>query len=387
MKMINHEVDGLQVSQRIEDGYINLTQMAHANNKDLHDYLRLKTTKAFIKELSLETGIHGSKIIQVRKGRGNRVQQGTWGHPQVAIHCGQWCSARFAVLVSGWVVQWMTTGQSPIQPQATSTEISTDLTAIVEELENLIVSIRSHGRIIHLGSHQPVDQTLFKSLHTLSHNQLSIINATIQQLELLKRIAEMNNADEATAPTSQQTINCLFSSPPPTDNQGAKDEETKETEVSQNEPQQLTNINVKIPSSQRQWLADTARMVRQNNTKPVPPAERVYPQHLVSIAIQLLQNSAIDIEAAHSILQEQDEPTANINIKISRQQQEWLTTTAKTIRNDNQQPTYPSDRIYPQHLIAIAVAELQNAEIKWHRVENVSGIQRRLTTACHLHLV
>jgi KilA-N domain len=49
------------------------TQMAHANNKDLHDYLRLKTTKAFIQELSLETGIHGSKIIQVRKGRGDRT--------------------------------------------------------------------------------------------------------------------------------------------------------------------------------------------------------------------------------------------------------------------------------------------------------------------------
>jgi hypothetical protein len=285
---------------------------------------------------------------------------------------------------------WMTTGQNPIQPQATSTEIPANLTAIVEELENLIVSIRSHGRIMHLGSHQPVDQILFKSLHTLSHNQLSIINATIQQLELLKRIAEMDNANEATAPTSQQTINYLFSNPPPTDNQGAKDEgtkETEETEVSQNEPQQLTNINIKIPSSQRQWLADTARMIRQNNTKPVRPAERVYPQHLVSIAIQLLQNSAIDIEAAHSIRQEQDEPPANINIKISRQQQEWLTTTAKTIRNGNQQPTYPSDRIYPQHLIAIAVAELQNAEIKWHRVENVSEIQKRLTTARHLHLV
>jgi hypothetical protein len=281
----------------------------------------------------------------------------------------------------------MTTGQNPIQPQPTSTEIPSDLTAIVEELENLIVSIRSHGRIIHLGSHQPVDQTLFKSLHTLSHNQLSIINATIQQLELLKRIAEMDNADEATAPTSQQTINYLFSSPPPTENQGTKDEETRETEVSQNEPQQLTNINIKIPTSQRQWLADTARMVRQNNTKPVPPAERVYPQHLVSIAIQLLQNSAIDIEAAHSILQEQDEPPANINIKISRQQQEWLTTTAKTIRNGNQQPTCPSDRIYPQHLIAIAVAELQNAGIKWHRVENVREVQKRLTTARHLHLV
>ena len=104
-------------------------------------------------------------------------------------------------------------------------------------------------------------------------------------------------------------FNHLSLSPAPTQ---AREAKTKTKE--------LTNINIKIPSSQRQWLADTARMVRRNNTKPVPPAERVYPQHLVGIAIALLQNSSIDIPAAHSIRLEQDEPLANINIKISRQQ-------------------------------------------------------------------
>lgn len=227
MKIINHEVDGLQISQRIEDGYMNLTQMAKVNGKLIADYLRLDTTKTFLDKLSMVMGIPITKLVQIRKGKPAHLQ-GTWGHPKVAIHCAIWCDAEFAVFVTNLVFDWMTTGQNPIQPQPISTEIPTDLTAIVEELENLIVSIRSHGRIMHLGSHQPVDQILFKSLHTLSHNQLSIINATIQQLELLKRIAEMDNADEATAPTSQQTINYLFSSPPPTDNQGTKDEETKE---------------------------------------------------------------------------------------------------------------------------------------------------------------
>ena len=150
---------------------------------------------------------------------------------------------------------------------------------------------------------------------------------------------------------------------------------------------QLTNINVKIPSSQRQWLANTARQVRRNNTKPVAPSDRVYPQHLVSIAIALLQKSNIDIEAAHSIRMEQDEATANINIKINHQQQEWLTATAKTIRNSNQHPTCPHERIYPQHLIAIAVEQLQNANVRWHKVGNVNEIQQRLAKPCHLHLV
>lgn len=200
MKIINHNVNGLLICQRHDDGYINLTQMAHANHKDLHDYLRLKTTKAFIQELSLETGIHGSKIIQVRKGRGNRVQQGTWGHPQVAIHCGQWCSARFAVLVSGWVVQWMTTGLNPIAPAPNT---PTDLLAEINKLEKLIISIRSQARTFHTGSHQPADGHLVKSLHSISHNQLNIINSAIQRLQRLKQIAEMNSELEINADINQ----------------------------------------------------------------------------------------------------------------------------------------------------------------------------------------
>ena len=370
MKIINHDVNGLQINQRHDDGYINLTQMAHANNKDLHDYLRLKTTKAFIQELSLETGIHGSKIIQVKKGRGNRVQQGTWGHPQVAIHCGQWCSAKFAVLVSNWVMEWMTTGQNPITSQATATEIPIDPNATIQDLENLIISIRSHSRIMHLGSHQPVDKTLFKSLHTLSHNQLSVINAAIEHLQLLKSIAEDNLQDE---PTPQQTINQLFALTP------AKPSTTKPKEQPKNPTKErLATINIKISQSQRDWLAQTAKQIRQNNTKPVPAAERVYPQHLIGIAIQLLRESQIDILAAQKLYLNRQEATATINIKISRQQQEWLTTTAKTIRDNYPQPTTPKERIYPQHLVSIGVVMLQKLGLDWQQIASIADMQKEL---------
>ena len=195
MKIINHEVNGLQIGQRSEDGYINLTRMAKANDKKINDYLRLETTKAFVNELFLVTGIPVSKIIQVRKGRGNRVEQGTWGHPQVAINCGQWCSARFAVMVSNWVIQWMSSGKNPIATNSTPT----DLLAEIEHLENLIISMRSQSRIFHTGSHQPADKTLVKSLHTISHNQLNIINSTIQRLQRLKQVAEVNSRLEIDA--------------------------------------------------------------------------------------------------------------------------------------------------------------------------------------------
>jgi len=46
-----------------------------------------------------------SELVRIIKGFG--VQQGTWVHPQVAIHLGQWASPKFAVQVSKWVFEWM----------------------------------------------------------------------------------------------------------------------------------------------------------------------------------------------------------------------------------------------------------------------------------------
>ena len=90
--------------------------MAKAEGKLIADYLRLESTKAFLEALSLDMGIPISKLIEVRRGKPAELQ-GTWGHPQVAIHCGQWCSPTFAVLVTNWVLTWMTTGQNPLQSE------------------------------------------------------------------------------------------------------------------------------------------------------------------------------------------------------------------------------------------------------------------------------
>lgn len=53
-------------------------------------------------------------------------------------------------------------------------------------------------------------------------------------------------------------------------------------------------INIKITRTQHHWLTDTARTVRDNNTEAVPPGERVYPQHLIGVAIELLLSCEVD---------------------------------------------------------------------------------------------
>lgn len=56
----------------------------------------------------------------------------------------------------------------------------------------------------------------------------------------------------------------------------------------------LVTVNIKILKSQQDWLADTAFQVRQNNEAPVPASDRVYPQHLIQTAIDLLKSSDVD---------------------------------------------------------------------------------------------
>ena len=354
MKIINHEVNGLQIGQRCDDGYINLTKMAQANGKKLNDYLRLDITKAFLEELSMDTGIPVSKLTQIRRGKPANLQ-GTWGHPQVSIHCGQWCSPKFAVLVSKWVFEWITTGQNPISSQSTGNPA--DLLSGLEELEQLIISIRSQARAVHTCAHQPIDELLAKSLHALSHNQLSAIASAVHQMQTLKELGTMT----AELPLIPE-IGTIEAQSTPTVTQ----------------KKQLVSVNIKLPFSHKRWLATIAQTIRQNNLQPLPAGERVYPQHLIQVAVELLQHSDVNLDSAYSIFLDLDESLANTNFKMVREQQEWLADLAQIIRNNCSVPTLPNERVYPQHLIGVAIDLLKTADVDWGQIRNVEELREQL---------
>jgi len=103
---IDHMAENEVISQRVKDGYVNATAMCKAAGKKINDYTRLNTTTPFIYELSAATGIPATELIQSISG-GVPHLQGTWVHPQVAIHLAQWASPKFAVLVTQWVMDWL----------------------------------------------------------------------------------------------------------------------------------------------------------------------------------------------------------------------------------------------------------------------------------------
>ena len=65
--------------------------------------------------------------------------------------------------------------------------------------------------------------------------------------------------------------------------------------------EKLVTINIKITKAQKDWLADTASLVRDNNSEPVPPSERVYPQHLIGVAIEFLRGAQVDWQQVRNV--------------------------------------------------------------------------------------
>jgi len=106
MKLIEHEVQGSPVQQRSSDGYVNATAMCRVAGKQFKHYNANAQTKAFFAALESEVGIPTTKLVQSVSGGDYRIQ-GTWVHPQVAVHLAQWLSPVFAVRVSKWVYDWL----------------------------------------------------------------------------------------------------------------------------------------------------------------------------------------------------------------------------------------------------------------------------------------
>ena len=100
------------------DGYVNVTKICQAAGKRLQHYRERVDSQHFLDRYVALTGIPANAIFEVIQG-GNlaNVEQGTYAHPDIAIHIAQWCSADFSIQVSRWVRQLMTTGRVDVRLQ------------------------------------------------------------------------------------------------------------------------------------------------------------------------------------------------------------------------------------------------------------------------------
>ena len=132
-----------QINQR-EDGYVNGTQMAKANNVLIADWLRLKATTAYIEALSHNMGIPINSTVTVQK-EGFPAKKTTWLHPLAAIAFGQWISPQFHVWCNRHIKTLIETGKTELQPQfdipktyAEALRLAADQSEKIERLESQI---------------------------------------------------------------------------------------------------------------------------------------------------------------------------------------------------------------------------------------------------------
>ena len=115
------KLNGIPIISRKEDGYINLTSLCKAGNKEFNEWKRNKKTQAFLEVLISSPRILGDEIIKYNSGSNN--ERSSWGHPQVAINLAQWISPEFDVQVSKWVYELALTGKVELGNEKTSKQL------------------------------------------------------------------------------------------------------------------------------------------------------------------------------------------------------------------------------------------------------------------------
>jgi KilA-N domain len=151
--IFSRDVNGMTIEQRQTDGFINGTAMSVAHHKELNDWFTTKDTLelfiALAEDLSVEikTGdfrdldisrLSAAKYSDIFPGlvfskRGSPlVGGGTWLHPDLAVQLAQWCNKPFAIQVSRWIREWMTSAYNPIQLEADA-----DRVAMRDELKDV----------------------------------------------------------------------------------------------------------------------------------------------------------------------------------------------------------------------------------------------------------
>ena len=91
-------IGDFRVIIRKEDGYINVSKLIKDSSREYKTWHRSAKTKEYIREVAEFTELDISDLLQLIKGGTTdicRLVSGTYGHPDLAIHAAQWCSAKF----------------------------------------------------------------------------------------------------------------------------------------------------------------------------------------------------------------------------------------------------------------------------------------------------
>jgi len=157
-----------------EDRYVSLTDMAQATGKEVKHWNENKGTWSYLQALSSKVGIPTSKLIEIIRG-GSAHEQGTWGHPKVALRFAQWCSDDFAVQVDCWIDELLTTGNVSLQQLQPQPQLAfdTQVRLEVELIQNVLTASGIDVKLVagvalnHAGYRLPEMRQVVNEAHSL----------------------------------------------------------------------------------------------------------------------------------------------------------------------------------------------------------------------------
>lgn len=166
-------------------GYVNATQMCHANNKSWGHYKEKKSTKAYWTALSNDIGIPMSSLVIEVDGYGS--SQGTWIHPEIAIDLAQWVSVEFRIWANRTLMKVMM-AQEPVQQSMTQVQLLAALAQqMAEQEQRLLEQEQRQHEILHRLKAVEVEQD---RVNTPCGHKYSVVGfANLQGLEISVKVA------------------------------------------------------------------------------------------------------------------------------------------------------------------------------------------------------
>ena len=151
---------------RESDKYINATQLYKAGNKKFSHWNSLDSTKNLISVLESEAGIPASQLIDIKKGKSTKFEQGVWLHHDLAIQLAQWINPNFALQVSKWIRTLFSKGKVNFKLIKKQEEKINRSTKKIKELE--IMVLKKQKREIY------TDSNVIYMLTTQDHKKRNI---------------------------------------------------------------------------------------------------------------------------------------------------------------------------------------------------------------------
>jgi hypothetical protein len=145
-----------------EDGFVNATALCKAGKKLFGNWYKSEPAKELIKFLEnklknadiqieyreksdIQHEYH--KVIDIKKGGNNKQNQGSWIHPDLAVHLAMWISPSFGIQVSGWVRELSSQGYVIVNNENEKDKIIKEKNEEIEYIQN------KHNKILEKREH------------------------------------------------------------------------------------------------------------------------------------------------------------------------------------------------------------------------------------------